>query len=194
MDFTMEAKKRGQLKKSARKALRRDGLIPAVIYSLGKEAISITVDESIFMKAYKQSFNEVTFFNITVDGETYRTIIRDRQMHPVTRKIVHIDFLRLEDNQTIELTIPVTYLNEPAGVKLGARLEIAVRRIKVKTASKNIPEKFEVDIKDLKIGKSILVRSLKSEDMQILSPENLALVSLNAPRGMSKTEVDALDA
>jgi large subunit ribosomal protein L25 len=172
-----------QNKKSYLKTLRKNGKIPAVIYGQGEQPTLITLKENVFTKLYKKSIGEFTFFDIELNGETFRTIIRERQIDPVKRNILHVDFLNLHAGVPIDVKIPFKFIGEPIGAKMGGVVEINERYIHIRAIPKNIPDDVIVDLSDMKIGDSIHIRDLKIEDVEIFSHLNDSIVSLSLPRG-----------
>lgn len=190
MNLKLNAVVRKTVKKSEVKDLRKDGKIPAVIYGTEVKPVSITLSESEFTKAYRKSFAELTFFEIEVDGKNYHTIIREKQMHPVSRKTLHVDFYALSETRPVTVEIPVKYIGEPAAVKSGARLYILARTLKVKATPANLPAVINVDITDLKIGGSFRVANLDFENLVFMSPSDMSLAVLAPPKGATSSELE----
>ncbi|MDY6915188.1 MAG: 50S ribosomal protein L25, partial [Candidatus Cloacimonadota bacterium] len=174
MNLKVEAQKRTTKKKSDLKQLRNEGQIPAIIYGQGKDGILININEADFFKIYRNSIGEVAFFDIDVEGKTYTTVIREKQVHPLTRKILHIDFMELREGKPITIDIPVQLSGEAEGVKKGGVLEFLVRNIQVTCLPKDVPDAIQIDVTDLDMGDAIHVADLEFDLDKVdvnLSPE-----------------------
>jgi len=189
MNVRLDVTKREMGKKSDRKNLRKNGFIPDVINGDGAEGICITLTEGPFMAAFKKSFALVTFFDMNVDGQEYHTIVKEYQIHPVSRKVVHVDFLLLRADKEVELKIPIDFVGEPIGLKKSGRLETLVRAIKVSCLPGNAVEKLKVDISHLHLAEKIRISDVKAEGINILTNSMTTLAVVHAPRGMTGSEI-----
>ncbi len=160
MKFDLNAEIRSCDKNSELNDLRRQGFIPAVVYGTGLEPISISIAKAKFQECYKQSFKEVTFYEIMIGNKQYHTILRDCQIHPVSREFLHLDFLVVARKSQIEIDMPVNLIGEPAGVKAGGLMDVIQRTVKVICQADKLPEDIKVDISGLQVGESIHVRDL----------------------------------
>lgn len=169
--------------KGGLKQMRRAGVIPAVLYSKGKQGQSITVDrveiETAFRKI-KQGMLSTQRFELHLDkGVKKKVIIKDVQYAPANYRILHIDFEELSDTVPVQLNVPIYLVGtaDCVGVKLGGFLRQVVRAVKVKCMPKDIPSQFEVDVKDLAVGKSIRLANLElSKGVKAISPANEVIV------------------
>ncbi len=175
-------------KKSVAKDLRKSGRIPAVIYGGGEDAKHITLDKVSFMKSYKKSIGDTALFHINVDGKEIHTIIKSRQIHPVSREILHVDFLELHPGTAITIDIPINYVGEAAGEALGGELDVLIRKITAHCLPKDIPEAISVDVSSLNIGDSINVAEIKIENVRFELSDDVALVIVHAPKTASDEE------
>jgi large subunit ribosomal protein L25 len=174
-------------KKSERKNLRKSGHIPAIIYSEGQPGIYISVPTNEFYKLYKKSIGEVAVFNLTLDGEEIKTIVKSRQIHPVSRDYLHVDFLALHKDKELTLSVPFRFIGTPASIKDGGALEISQRELKVACLPANIPDDIPINIENIKLGETIYIKDIKVENITIKDPTSLPIVTVSAP----KTEVVA---
>lgn len=183
MNIKLDAKLRKTGKKSLNKQARKDGLIPAIIYSAGKEGVLINLDRAVFKQQYKKSIGEVAFFDINVNNEHYTTIMKDRQIHPVSREFVHIDFLELHAGQEITLNIPITYTGDSPGVAAGGNLDILHREMEITCLPKDIPEEIVVNLEKLTLGEAIHFGDIEiPENISTSFSDETALVTVNLPR------------
>jgi large subunit ribosomal protein L25 len=191
MNLKVEAQKRTTKKKSDLKQLRNEGQIPAIIYGQGRDGILISIDDADFFKIYRKSIGEVAFFDINVDGENYTTVIREKQVHPLSRKLVHIDFMELQQGKPITIDIPVQLKGEAEGVKKGGVLEFLVRNIQVTCLPKDVPDAVEIDVTNFDMGDSIHVADLEFDYDKVdvnLSPETTILTIAEPSELVIETE------
>ncbi len=176
MVIKIEAGKRTLGKKSDRKDLRKDFIIPGIMYGQGVEGTPIQFNAPDFMKAYKQSIGELAIFNIVVDGQEHRCILKDKQIHPVRRDILHVDFLLLNPGHEVSLSLPIKFVGEAVGAKQGGIVDIIVRNLNIACLPKDIPEDVEVDISGLEIGDSLHIKDIKVSNVKIKDSEDVTIV------------------
>jgi large subunit ribosomal protein L25 len=168
--------------------LRRRGMVPCVIYG-GKEQVRFFADERQFTKLLKSPY--VHEVEVDVDGKKYRTILQDAQFHKVNDKLIHADFLELREGRPVTLEIPVKITGQAEGVKAGGILVQNFRKLKVKGIFEKLPEVIEINVENLKIGKSISVSDIHLEGAQILHPGNISVVSVKTTRNVIQEEQPA---
>lgn len=169
---SLKVSKREKAGKGASRAIRREGQIPAVIYGEKKEPVKISVDPSDMLSIMNQKGLFTKQFEISVDGDDPElTMCNDIQLHPVKDTVLHIDFMRINQNKEIHLEIPVEIIGRETckGIKEGGVLNIVRRVIEVICKVKAIPEHLTIDITDLEVGDSYHV-----QEMQL--PEGVRLV------------------
>ncbi|MBN2460996.1 MAG: 50S ribosomal protein L25 [Candidatus Cloacimonetes bacterium] len=188
MNIKFNAEKRELGRKSDLKNIRNRGYIPAVIYGEGKTGINISLEEITFLKEYKKTIGEMVFFDISVDGKKYTTIIKDRQFNPLTHRLTHIDFQQLHKGKAITLNVPLKYTGEPSGVKSGGSLEILVRELEISCLPKDIPEDIVVDVSKLEIGDAIHLQDVKLAGLDTKMPKDTPIVAVRAPRREEELE------
>lgn len=174
---------RANVGKKDAKAVREAGLIPCVLYGQGTQTHFSVKD--ITME--KLVFNPDVFrFELDVEGKKANAIIQEIQQHPVTDKIVHIDFLELDDNKPVKVALPVRLVGSSRGVMAGGKLLQVFRRLKVIALPKDLPEAITVDISKLRIGQSIRVGDLETEGLKFTDAKSAVVVSVKMARGASK--------
>lgn len=153
----IEASARAQVGKGAARAVRRQGLTPAVIYGGGAapEAIALDANKTRLM-IYGGHFL-TTLFEISVAGKTQRVIPRDYQLDPVRDFPIHVDFLRVAKGQTVTVEIPIHVVGQDAspGVKNGGSVQLVEHALEIIVEPENIPEAFEVSVAGLEIGDTV---------------------------------------
>lgn len=177
---TLSAIKREKTGKEISKKLRNQGLIPAIVYGPRFQPLPIAVKfnelESILIK-HK---GETLLFNLELtDSEPYKiqAILKDYQIHPLTDKIIHIDFLAIHEEETITLDISLEFLGKPIGISKGGVLEILLHELTIECLPSNIPDKIYVDISNLDVGDVLHVKDIKvPEGVKVINdPEETVL-------------------
>lgn len=166
-------------KKQTTKQLRAQDIVPCVLYG-GKEQVHFAVPAADFKKLVYTA--EVMTADLSIDGKNYSAIMQDIQFHPVSEKILHIDFLELINDKVVTVDIPVKITGSAPGVKEGGKLVTKVRKLKVKALPKDLPDSIEVKIDALEIGKSIRVADLKVKNVEILNAPNNIVTSVVTTR------------
>lgn len=182
MIFNLKATPRKTIRKSDLHTLRAGGMIPAVIYGPKRESISVSISKGDFTQMYKKSFAEVSFWDIELNGNQFHTILKDKQIHPVTREMLHLDFMIVSAEAIIEVEVPIIIKGEPQGVKEGGMMEIVQRYVKISCKANEIPEDLILDVSNLKIGESLHIRDLPKGNWQVKEHSDVTLVSIHAPR------------
>ncbi|HNU54671.1 MAG TPA: 50S ribosomal protein L25 [Candidatus Syntrophosphaera sp.] len=182
MIFTIEAQPKQTSKKSEINALRRQGMIPAVLYGKTVESTPIAIDRAKFLQYYKQSFSELTFYEIVLNGNKYHTILKDKLVHPVTRNILHIDFMVVEESAEMEFEIPIQIVGEAIGTKEGGFLDVIQRTVKISCKAKDVPEEISLDVSDLKVGDTLHIRNLPTGNWQYKDQDDITLVVVHGKK------------
>ena len=181
--ITIKGSKRESVGKVATKALRNAGMVPCVIYG-GENPIHFSAEEKAFKNlVYTPNVYTAT---IDVDGKKIATILQDIQFHPVTDKIIHVDFYQLFDDKEITMKIPVKLTGTSPGVLNGGSLRFTNRKLKVKALPSNLPDFISADISGLKIGSKLLISSLFNEVYTFMHPDNTVVVQVRTSRNASE--------
>lgn len=158
-EVSLSARPREQRGSRAARRLRREGLVPAVVYGLDSEALSVTVSaREVQQLLSKAGVNAL--INLEVDGENQLTMARELQRHPIRGDLVHVDFVRIREDVAVEADIPVHLVGEPAGLKEGGVLEHVLFDVTVTAKPRELPESIEIDVSDLNIGEQKRVADL----------------------------------
>jgi len=180
MILTLNAEPRNTVKKSDLTNLRAMGKIPAVLYGSKMDSVKISIDKAEFTKQYKKSINEIAFYELSLDGKSYHTLIKDKQIHPVNRNVLHIDFMLVPEESTVEIDMPIKYVGEPVGTKEGGFVDIVQRTVKISCKANEVPEDIELDISELKVGDTRHVRDLPAGTWHVKDAEDVTLVVIHA--------------
>ncbi|MEM0996327.1 MAG: 50S ribosomal protein L25 [Bacteroidota bacterium] len=183
---TIELKgvKRAETGSNANKHVRAQGMVPAIIYgNADPEQISLPYND-----VAKALFTPNTYIvSLEIDGSKTVSIIREAQYHPVTDRILHVDFYRIPDGESIEFELPVRLVGTAAGVRNGGRLVPLTRRLKVRGIPVQMPEFVEVDVTDLELGKTIRVSEIDT-DIELISPPSAGVAMVDIPRAVRTGE------
>ena len=187
--ITINGSKRESVGKSASKALRNAGQIPCVLYG-GDGPMHFSAPELAFSKLVYTSnaYTVVIAFN---ERETYSAVLQDIQFHPVTDKILHIDFYQLFDDKEIAMDIPVRLVGNSIGVKLGGNLQRNKRKLRIKALPTNLPDYIEIDITDLNIGDRVYITEIENESYTFLHPDNTVVCQVRRARAAIVDEVES---
>ena len=184
----VEAQVRENFGKKHTKLVRKEGLVPAIIYGGGiTQAISVT-PKAVKALIYTPDFK---LAEITAGGTTYKCILKDITFHPLSDEIVHIDFLRAIDGTPIKVEIPVGYKGKSPGVKAGGKLIAQMRKVKVKTTPEHLTDKLYVDISDLELGQSIRVRDIEvPAGMELMTTGAAPVALIEIPRALKSAAAE----
>jgi len=153
----IEAFARPRAGKGVARATRREGKVPAVIYGAKQEPSLIALDPRFVLRELKRGGWRSRLYEISVDGQKSRALMRDVQFHPVTDQPEHVDFQRLAAGERVRVAVVVSFLNEATclGLKRGGMLNVVRHKVEVEVDPDHIPEKFEADLATLDINDTI---------------------------------------
>ena len=190
----LPAETRERAGKGASRALRREGRTPAVIYGGNQDPIAIHVEE----KELRRQLGTGHFFNsiveLTVGGETVRTLPKDVAFHPVSERPLHADFLRVSAHATVEVSVPVIFVNEAKspGLKKGGVLNIVRHELDLVCDADAIPDDVAVDVSGADIGDSIHISSvaLPAGSRSAITDRDFTIATIVAPSALKSAEGD----
>ena len=189
--ITIKGSERESVGKVATKALRNAGAVPCVLYG-GNQPVHFSADERAFKTlVYTPNAHTVV---IELEGKSFNAILQDIQVHPVTDKILHIDFFQLFDDKEITMEVPVKVVGVSPGVLLGGVLRLNTRRLKVKALPKNLPDFIDADISSLEMGNKLYVTKLVSDKYKLLHPDNTVVAQVRISRAAMKAAQEAAKA
>lgn len=184
----IEGKKRSELGKKATRQIRSEGNVPAVIYG-GNETIHFSAPLMAFRPlVYTPEFQ---IAEISVDGKTYRTIMKDLQFDVLTDELSHVDLLELVDDRKVVATLPLNFTGQAQGVKDGGRLELKIKSLNVRTFPKYLKESIEVKIDNLQLHGNIRVQDVVAENMEILNSPRIPIASVVTTRALRQADSEA---
>jgi len=180
--MTLQAKARKELGKVATKAVRKDNLIPCVLYG-GEDVQHFTLAPlDLRTLVYSPEFKIV---EINLDGTVHKCILKNVQYHPVDERILHIDFLRLIDEHPIKIEVPISFQGIAVGLKSGGKLIKKMRSVKVKLTPELLIDKIVLDTTPMELGQSHRIKDLVvAEGIEILNNENIPVATVGIPRAL----------
>jgi large subunit ribosomal protein L25 len=186
--ITIEGQLRTEHGKSATRQLRSQELVPGVIYG-GAQEINFAAPAKAFKPlVYTPNFQ---LAEVTVDGKTYRCILKDLQFDKVTDQLIHVDLLELVEDKKVIATIPLKFTGTAQGVKEGGRFILKMKSLKVKTYPRYLQAQIEVPVDNLRIGENIRVEDVQAENYEILNSPRIPIASVVTTRQLRQEEATA---
>jgi large subunit ribosomal protein L25 len=172
-EITIEVHRRTASGKNANRRLRSEGLVPAVVYGAGKETVPIQIDRKRLIELLRQGGGENSVFLLQLAGagQQRHAMIRELQVHPISRQIVHIDFQRVLMTEKVKVEVEIRLVGTAVGVKTGGgMLDFITREVEVECLPGKIPQHIDLDITAINVGQHV-------EAGQVVLPEGVALVT-----------------
>lgn len=190
--ITIKGSERESVGKKSTKALRDAGMVPCVIYG-GDQPVHFAAEE----KAFKNLVYTPNAHTVVIElnnGKKADVILQDIQFHPVSDKILHIDFYALKDDKEIMMEIPVKVTGTSPGVLAGGVLRLNQRRLKVKALPKNLPDFVEANISGLEMGNKLYVTKIETNNFKLMHPDNTVVAQVRISRAAMKAAQEAAKA
>lgn len=188
--ITIKGSKRESVGKLATKSLRNADKVPCVLYG-GENPIHFSANELDFSKLVYTPNAHTVVINLE-GGEKINAILQDIQFHPVSDKILHVDFYQVFDDKPVTMEIPVNFEGSAPGVLIsGGVLSINKRKLKVRAVPSNLPDFIKADISELELGDKLIIEELKTSDYIILHPDNMVVCKVRTSR--ASIEVEAVE-
>ena len=190
--ITIKGSERENVGKKATKAVRDAGMVPCVIYG-GDQPVHFAAEE----KAFKNLVYTPNAHTVVIElnsGKKADVILQDIQFHPVSDKILHIDFYALKDDKEIMMEIPVKITGTSPGVLAGGVLRLNQRRLKVKALPKNLPDFVEANISGLEMGNKLYVTKIETNNFKLMHPDNTVVCQVRISRAAMKAAQEAAKA
>ena len=183
--LTIKGSKRESVGKAATKALRNAGRVPCVLYG-GGEPLHFSADERAFKNLVYTPETHTVVIELE-DGSKHEAIMQDIQFHPVSDKILHVDFYRLFQDKEITVLVPVKTEGVAPGIIKGGALSLTMKKLKVRALPANLPDAVVVDINKLDIGDKVYVSELRNDKYKLMHPDNVVVVQVKMSRAAMKT-------
>ena len=185
--LAISVKKRENVGKANSKALRNQGKVPCVLYGGEKQVCFYAHENDLRKLVYTP---DVFLVDLDIEGTKTSCILQDIQFHPVTDKILHIDFLEVFADKEVTVEIPVVLKGMAIGVRNGGNLLTRRNKIITRAIPGNLPDAIEIDISELKIGMFIYIKDLKSDKYSFLASDNSVVVGVKTARAAIEEEVE----
>lgn len=183
MALSIKCERREHFGKNAVRRLRKEEMIPAILYGNKKENVPLSLHKKDVFKILKTESAENTIFKLDFEAGRKDVMFKELQWDPVSDEILHADLIQIAMDKVIEISVPVITAGEAVGVKTeGGFLDFMTREVEIECLPKNIPDHLEIDISELHIGQSLKVEDIKLPDgVSLVSEPDVILVNIEAP-------------
>ena len=193
-EINVKGQKREMTGKKATRLMRKEGLVPCNLYGEAKDENGLPV--ALHFAIAATDLRKVVYtphvyvVNLDIDGEAHTAVIKELQFHPTTDAVLHVDFYEVNETKPITIGIPVNLVGLAQGVRDGGRMNLSIRKIKVTAPYKQIPERLDIDVTPLRIGKSIKVGELSFEGLELATSKEVVVCSIKMTRAASKNAAE----
>lgn len=183
--------------KKATKQLRKEGGVPCNLYGEARgenglpKALSFCVPASGLRKLVYTP--EIYSVNLDVDGKKYTAVMRELQFHPVSDQLLHVDFYEVNETKPIVMEVPIKLNGLAEGVRAGGKLAANVRKLKVRAPYTQIPERLDIDVTNLGLGKTIKAGELQFEGLELVTPASVVVCQVKMTRSAMSAAAKAQD-
>ncbi len=189
---SMSGSARQNVGKKDAKALRRENKVPCVLYGGSEEQVIFSVPRTDFKGLLFTP--DTCYVELNIDGKKSMAILQDIQYHPVSDEVLHADFLRIFDDKPLTIAVPVKTTGTAAGVLLGGKLQIKLRKVRLCGLPNAIPQEVVLDITKLNIGQSIKVNEIKIEGVEVMEIKSSVVVTVRSTRNAVATDATEAEA
>ena len=188
----ISVKKRGLEGTSSSRRMRRDGILPGVIYGTKSESMAIELETHVIEQVLNHHLSETILVEVDLEGEgNVSVLLKEVQHHPVSGALIHVDLQRVSANQKLQVEVSLELVGEPEGVKAGGLLDHVMHSILIECLPADLPEKIDVDVSYLEIGNAIHVSDIKCNDkILILSDMDAIVANVIAPKVEEEVEIE----
>jgi large subunit ribosomal protein L25 len=181
--MTLQAEVRTESGKGPARRLRASGKIPAVVYGPGIEPTSLTLNPADILKGLRSKRGRNVAYDLTFGGKQALVMVRDLEVDPVSRELLHVDFLSVVPSTPVKVSVPLSTVGRAKGVVKGGLLNVTLRTVPLLAPPKLVPEEIVLDVTSLDVGGSITVKDLQlGEGVVCTLPEDRTLVSIQENR------------
>ena len=194
-NFEIIAQLRTVKGKGASRRLRRDGVVPAIVYGAGKQPVSLSLSQNEVLKHLEHEAFYSHILTVNIDGSSEKVILKDVQRHPYRHLILHLDLQRVSETEKLTMRVPLHFINAEAciGVKQGGGvISHHLNEIEISCLPKDLPEFIEVDLENIKLHETLHISDLVSpEGVEVRGDGEHAVVSVHLARGDKEEESNA---
>ncbi len=196
--YELNAEIRQDKGKGASRRLRRDNKVPAVLYGGGQEAVSLTLQHNTLVHNLENEAFYSHILTVNVAGKAEKAVLKDLQRHPFKSSIVHLDLLRVNENEKLRMHVPLHFIggNVSAGVKAGGVVSHLANDVEISCLPKDLPEFIEADLSTLNIDETLHISDLKlPEGTELVAlmhgaDHDLSVAAIHMPRGTNADEAE----
>lgn len=189
-NFALDAKRRDDQGKGASRRLRREGIIPAIVYGGESAPVAITISHNEILKHLEHEAFYSHVLDLNIDGTTEKVILRDLHRHPYKPSVLHADFQRVSATQSLRVSVPLHFLNKDTcvGAKAGGIVNIVLSEVEIDCTADTLPEFIEVDLKNLDVNGSIhlsqisLPKGAKIHALALGANHDASVVAIHPPK------------
>lgn len=186
-EINVKGSLRTETGKKATREIRKANGVPCNLYGEAKGENGLPVAVS-FLTTNDELRNliyspDIYCVNLDIDGTVHKAVLKEIQFHPVTDKVLHVDFYEVNDQKPIVMEVPIKLNGLAEGVKAGGRLAASVRKLKVKAVYTQIPERLNIDVTNLGLGKTIKVGELSFEGLELVTSKEVVVCQVKMTRG-----------
>ncbi len=178
--FELKGTLRDGLGKKATKSVRGSEAVPCVLYGAGEENVHFQSTQSELRKLIYTP--EVFVVDLDIAGKKTKAVLKALQFHPVTDKVLHLDFLKVSEDKPVAFELPVKLSGLAEGVRAGGKLSLEMRKLKVKGLYTDMPEFISIDVTSLGLGKTIQVGAVSVDKLEILNAKNAVVCQVKLTR------------
>ena len=189
-EYALSATRREVLGKREMKKLRKENLVPANVYG-GEEHLLVSVRKDDLRNLIYTP--EIFLVLLSIDGKERKCIIQELQFHPVSDEVLHIDFLEVSESKPVTIEVPVQLDGFPVGVRAGGKLNLDMRKLRVKGFYKDIPEKLHIDVSGLELGKTVKVGQLAFDGLEVLNAKAAVVAAVRTTRAARSAGVGSAE-
>ncbi|NVO09689.1 MAG: 50S ribosomal protein L25/general stress protein Ctc [Bacteroidales bacterium] len=179
---------RSETGKKMAKVYRKNEQVPAILYGGDVNVMIVVNERDLRPIVYTPTVHIV---NINIDGKIYESIVKDIQFHPVSDKILHIDFLHVFDDKKVTVALPVLLTGQAEGAKQGGKVLLITRKLRACGFPQELPEILEVDVTNLGLGKTIMVGDLNFKNVELIDLKSTVVASVQLTRAAKGTVEEA---
>jgi len=182
MTLVIKADKRTELGKNAAGRLRRQGLVPAILYGESMTNVPLTLKKKDIIEILKSETGENTIFKVTFDSEERDVMIKEVQINPITDELTHVDLIQISMDKPVRVSVPIELTGEPVGVKVeGGIADFLLRELEIECLPRQIPEAVKIDVSNLHLHQSFKVQNLQlPAGIKVLTEPQTAIVVISS--------------
>lgn len=196
-ELTLEVQPREETGKGAARRARRSGEVPAIVYGGGRDPVSISVNRrkiSDLVNKSEHGIRSVFLLELAGADKKRHAMIRDVQIHPVSRELIHVDFIRVDMQKKIHVSIPIHLKGTAQGQKMGGLVDFVLREIEVECLPTAIPDEIVIDVTALHIGDSLRLEDLElPSGVEPVGETSRVVVTVSAPKAVAAEEEEVVE-